>query len=47
MFAGIAIEYFWAIGYLIIAGVAYGLRNWKPLALALSVPQVLILLFLM
>ena len=35
---GMAINYFWAVGLLIQAGLAYGLRSWRHLQLAMSVP---------
>ena len=39
VFAGIVIEYFWAGGSMLIAGVAYGVRDWFTLQLVLSVPM--------
>ena len=38
VFAGFVIEYFWAGGYIAVAGVAYFLRDWRKLQLALSIP---------
>uniref|UniRef100_A0A0B7BP68 Major facilitator superfamily (MFS) profile domain-containing protein n=1 Tax=Arion vulgaris TaxID=1028688 RepID=A0A0B7BP68_9EUPU len=43
---GIVIEIFWVFGMFIQAGVAYGLRNWSHLQMALSAPTVLLLVFI-
>ena len=37
-------SFFWASGYIVLAVVAYGLRGWRDLALALAVPQVIMLI---
>ncbi|XP_071955146.1 organic cation transporter protein-like isoform X2 [Antedon mediterranea] len=37
-FAGIAIEFFWAFGYMFLAAIAYFIRKWKTLALVISLP---------
>ncbi|XP_033124209.1 organic cation transporter protein-like [Anneissia japonica] len=41
-FIGITIEYFYTFGYIILAGVAYALRDWKNIELALSLPSILL-----
>ena len=41
--AGTFVWFCWPLGYIIIAATAYGLRRWKDLALALAVPQLLVL----
>ncbi|XP_033115307.1 organic cation transporter protein-like [Anneissia japonica] len=38
-FAGIAIEFFWAFGYMAFAGIAYFIRKWRILAIVISVPS--------
>ncbi len=38
-FAGIAIEYFYSIGYMSIAFIAWRLRAWPQIELAISVPS--------
>ena len=35
---GIMIEYFWAAGYMLIALIAYYVRDWRHLQLCLCVP---------
>ena len=40
VFTGIYIEYVWAVGYMIIAGIAYAIRDWDKLQLAISVPMI-------
>lgn len=47
VFAGIVIEYFWAFGYVLIAAIAYGIRDWRMLALAISVPQALLFILIL
>ena len=47
VFSGYVIQYYWAAGYLIVAGLAYVLRDWRHLQLALCTPQLLLLLFFM
>ena len=44
-FAGTAVEFFWALGYMVLCPIAYGLRNWRHLQLAISVPLVLTISF--
>ena len=43
MWAGIVVEYFFAIGLLILAGVAYLLRDWKYIEMAVAFPNILYL----
>jgi len=38
VFAGMGVEYFWVIGYLMITACAYFIEDWGNLQLALSVP---------
>lgn len=45
MWAGIVVEYFFAIGLLVLAGVAYGLRDWRYIEMAVAFPNVLYLLY--
>ncbi|XP_071955103.1 organic cation transporter protein-like [Antedon mediterranea] len=42
-FIGITIEYFYTLGYIILTGVAYALRDWQNIELTLSLPGVLFL----
>ncbi|KAJ8316719.1 hypothetical protein KUTeg_005729 [Tegillarca granosa] len=42
-FVGIATNYFFAIGLLVLAGVGYLLRDWQYILLALSAPTVLLI----
>jgi len=39
-----AINYFWTLGYMLLAVIAYGIRDWAYLQLVISVPFVLFLL---
>ncbi|XP_060551325.1 organic cation transporter protein-like [Ruditapes philippinarum] len=43
MWAGVVVEYFFAIGLLILAGVAYLLRDWKYIEMAVAFPNILYL----
>ncbi len=47
VFTGIVIEYFWAAGYCILAGIAYGIRDWSHFQLAISIPVVLYFVLLL
>ena len=47
VFAGIGIEYFWAAGYVLLAGLAFLIGKWVPLQLATSCPWVLLLAILL
>ena len=42
--AGTVIWSCWPFGYVVIAAVAYRLRKWQHLAIALAAPQVLVLI---
>ncbi|XP_072019016.1 organic cation transporter protein-like [Amphiura filiformis] len=44
-FAGIAIEYFYSIGYMSIALIAWRLRSWPKIELAISIPSVVFLAY--
>ena len=37
--AGIVIEIFWAIGFLVLIGLAYFIRWWSYLQLAITIPS--------
>lgn len=45
VWAGIVIEYFFAVGLVVLAGVAYALRDWMYIEIATSVPSVFFLLY--
>jgi OCT family organic cation transporter-like MFS transporter 4/5 len=45
VWAGIVIEYFFAIGLVVLAGVAYALRDWVYIEIATSVPAAFFLLY--
>ncbi len=36
-------QIFWAFGYVVVAGCAYVLREWTALQLALTVPEIIML----
>ena len=38
MLAGIFTDYFFGVGYMLLAGIAYLLRDWRQLQLAISAP---------
>ncbi|XP_048236592.1 organic cation transporter protein-like [Haliotis rufescens] len=40
-FAGVVIEYFWAAGLFLLTGMAYLIRQWRHLRLALGIPPIL------
>lgn len=42
---GFAIEYFWATGVTLLGGIAYGLRNWRHIQMAISFPLLACLLY--
>ncbi|BFZ09185.1 hypothetical protein BsWGS_12224 [Bradybaena similaris] len=44
--AGIVIEIFWTAGLFIETGIAYGLRTWNYLQIALSIPSAVLLLYI-
>ncbi|XP_063403882.1 organic cation transporter protein-like [Mytilus trossulus] len=41
MFAGFVIHAFYAIGYMTLAGLAYGIGNWRYIELVITIPVVL------
>ena len=45
IWAGIVISYFYAVGLVILAGLASVLRNWRHLTMACAVPNGLFLLY--
>ncbi|XP_076078144.1 organic cation transporter protein-like isoform X2 [Mytilus galloprovincialis] len=45
VWAGVVIEYFFAIGLVVLAGIAYAIREWKYIEIAVSVPSVFFLLY--
>ncbi|CAH1798690.1 unnamed protein product [Owenia fusiformis] len=45
-FVGILCQYIWGVGYLLLAGITYAIRDWKTLALALGCPQIINLIFI-
>lgn len=42
---GMAIEFGWALGYIILPGVAYVLRDFRWLQLAITIPECVLLLW--
>ena len=40
-FAGTALELFWAAAWMALALIAYWIRNWRHLQLAITIPPVL------
>ncbi len=42
-YSGIVIQLFWCLGLFVQAAVAYTLRDWRSLTLALSVPTLVFL----
>ena len=43
--AGICIQYFFAIGYVLLTGIAYLAREWKYIEIAMSAPSFLFLTY--
>lgn len=43
LWAGIVVEYFFALGLVILAGVGYLLRDWKNIEIAVSFVNILYL----
>ncbi|CAH1798693.1 unnamed protein product, partial [Owenia fusiformis] len=43
---GILPQYMWGVGYLLLAAITYGIRDWFTLALALAGPQLLNFIFI-
>ncbi|XP_013880743.1 organic cation transporter protein [Austrofundulus limnaeus] len=46
MLAGIITDYFFGFGYILLAGVAYLIRDWRKLQLAISAPGVLFIVYI-
>ncbi|XP_044233179.1 organic cation transporter protein [Thunnus albacares] len=46
MLAGIITDYFFGFGYIMLAGVAYLIRDWRKLQLAISVPGFLFIFYI-
>ncbi|XP_018555211.1 organic cation transporter protein [Lates calcarifer] len=46
MLAGIITDYFFGFGYILLAGVAYLIRDWRKLQLAISVPGFLFIFYI-
>ena len=45
-FAGTAIELFWAASWMVLALIAYFIRNWRYLQLTISLPPVITLVLI-
>jgi len=43
--AGIVIQYFFAIGYVLLTGIAYGLKDWTYIQFAISAPSFILLIY--
>ncbi|KAI3364662.1 hypothetical protein L3Q82_010843 [Scortum barcoo] len=46
MLAGIITDYFFGVGYILLAGVAYFIRDWRKLQLAISAPGFLFIFYI-
>ncbi|XP_054588411.1 solute carrier family 22 member 6-A isoform X2 [Nothobranchius furzeri] len=46
MLAGIITDYFFGFGYILLAGVAYLIRDWRKLQLAISAPGFLFIIYI-
>ncbi|KAG7317073.1 hypothetical protein KOW79_019371 [Hemibagrus wyckioides] len=46
MLAGIITDYFFGLGYMLLAGVAYFIRSWRNLQLAISAPGFLFIFYI-
>lgn len=46
MLAGIITDYFFGFGYIMLAGVAYLIRDWRKLQLAISAPCFLFIVYI-
>ncbi len=45
-FAGTTLELFWASSWMALAGIAYFIRNWRHLQLAITIPPVITIFLL-
>ena len=45
MVAGIVIHYFFAIGYVLVTGIAYAFKEWKYLEIDMSAPSFVFLIY--
>ena len=43
--AGVVIQYFFAIGYVLLTGIAYGLKDWTYIQFAMSAPSFIFLIY--
>ncbi|XP_048840944.1 solute carrier family 22 member 6-A isoform X1 [Brienomyrus brachyistius] len=46
MLAGLLTDYFFGLGYIMLAGVAYLIRDWRTLQLAISLPEFLFFFYI-
>lgn len=46
MLAGIITDYAFGLGYMLLAGIAYLIRDWRKLQLAISVPGFLLIFYI-
>jgi len=46
MLAGVITDYFFGFGYILLAGVAYLIRDWRKLQLAISAPGFLFVFYI-
>ncbi len=46
MLAGIITDYAFGLGYMLLAGVAYLIRDWRKLQLAISAPGFLLIFYI-
>lgn len=46
MLAGILTDYAFGLGYMLVAGVAYLIRDWRKLQLAISAPGFLLIFYI-
>lgn len=46
MLAGIITDYAFGLGYMLLAGIAYLIRDWRNLQLAISVPGFLLIFYI-
>lgn len=46
MLAGIITDYAFGLGYMLLAGIAYLIRDWRKLQLAISAPGFLLIFYI-